>query len=119
MILVVIAVAAVACLAVWVFAPFFSPSPPLEAGAGVSSRDATDDLVQEKETAYRAILDLEFDHALGKVSDADYAALRSQHEAEAIAALRKLDVSTATEDSETDLIEREIAEARARLRAQR
>jgi hypothetical protein len=118
MILVVVAAAAVVSLAVWIFAPLFSTGRGPESLAPAGD-DAIDDLMQEKESAYRAILDLEFDHTLGKVNDTDYAVLRSQHETEAIAALRKLDATASSEGSEADLIEREIAEARARLRAQR
>lgn len=48
-------------------------------------------LVQERETALRALGDLAFDHATGKMSDADYDTLRGWYEAAAIDALRRLD----------------------------
>lgn len=48
-------------------------------------------LVRERETALRSLRDLALDHATGKMSDADYDALRSRQEAAAIDALRRLD----------------------------
>ena len=41
--------------------------------------------------ALRALRDLALDHATGKMSDADYDALRGRQEAVAIEALRRLD----------------------------
>ena len=48
-------------------------------------------LVRERETALRALRDLALDHATGKMSDADYDALRRRQEAVAVDALRRLD----------------------------
>ncbi len=72
-------------------------------------------LIEAKESVYRAMLDLELDHKLGKVSEEDYLYLRKQHEAEAIDMIRKLD---ATDTVRTDIIEEEIAEVRRRLQSQ-
>jgi hypothetical protein len=52
-------------------------------------------LVHERETALRALRDLALDHATGKMSDADYDALRVRQEAAAIEALRGLDAMKA------------------------
>jgi cytochrome c-type biogenesis protein CcmH/NrfG len=49
----------------------------------------------EKETLLRAIKDLEFDLASGKLSDADYGAMRSKYEARAMDVLRELDTQEA------------------------
>jgi len=48
-------------------------------------------LVRERETALRVLRDLALDHTTGKMSDADYEALRARQEAAAIEALRRLD----------------------------
>jgi cytochrome c-type biogenesis protein CcmH/NrfG len=50
----------------------------------------------EKDTLLRAIKDLEFDLASGKLSDEDYGAMRSKYEARAMAVLRELDAQEAT-----------------------
>ena len=50
----------------------------------------------EKDTLLRAIKDLEFDLASGKLSDEDYSAMRSKYEARAMAVLRELDAQEAT-----------------------
>lgn len=52
-------------------------------------------LVRERESALRALRDLALDHATGKMSDADYDALRVREEAAAIEALRRLDAMDA------------------------
>jgi len=54
-----------------------------------------DQLVHARETAYRALRDLEMDRATGKVDEADYAALRARFEADAVAVLHRLDARAA------------------------
>jgi hypothetical protein len=77
-----------AAAAAWfVLAPLRGgPSADGPADAGERAR-----LVHGRETALRALRDLALDHATGKMSDADYEALRVQQEAAAIEALRRLD----------------------------
>ena len=65
-----------------------------------------------KRAALGAIVDLESDHDMRKLSDPDFEALRRDYEAEALDALRALDALQGQPDDE---IEREIAEVRARL----
>jgi hypothetical protein len=77
-----------AALAAWyVLAPLWrgTSNRPQEESAERSR------LVHERETALRALRDLALDHATGKMSDADYDALRVRQEAAAIEALRRLD----------------------------
>lgn len=61
-----------------------------------SARTATidrnlEDLLSAREATYSAIKDLEADHAMGKLSDADYQNLRVKYEGKALAILQKLD----------------------------
>lgn len=80
---------ALAVAAAWyVLAPLWR-GPGAPADRGVSAERAR--LVRERETALRALRDLALDHATGKMSDADYDALRRRQEAAAIDALRRLD----------------------------
>ncbi|MHB8732841.1 MAG: hypothetical protein ACYDAB_13745 [bacterium] len=77
-----------AAAAVWyVLAPLWRRGATPD--RGVSDERAR--LVEEREAALRALRDLSLDHATGKMSDADYDALRSRQEAAAIDALRRLD----------------------------
>jgi hypothetical protein len=48
-------------------------------------------LEKEKELAYAAIKEAEFDFQMGKLSAEDYALMRQQHEARALKALAALD----------------------------
>jgi cytochrome c-type biogenesis protein CcmH/NrfG len=54
------------------------------------------ELLAEKDTLLRAIKDLEFDLASGKLSNEDYSAMRGKYEARAMAVLQELDAQQAT-----------------------
>ena len=49
------------------------------------------ELVEERDTVYRALRELDFDHEAGHLADDDYRALRDTYEARAAAALQALD----------------------------
>lgn len=123
MIWTIMAAVAVAGLSGWILRPLFK-------GRGAQSdwndalwNDAVwNDLVDSKHAVLRSILDLEFDHKVGKVADADYEDLRRQHESEALAILGQMDeMGPATPEAPdappADQLEREIAAARKRLRS--
>lgn len=81
-----------AAAAVWfVLQPIFRPEGAgdgrREAG-GVDEGDDPDDDVSPRAVALRALREIEFDRATGKLSDADYDALHRKYTAEALAALR-------------------------------
>jgi hypothetical protein len=52
---------------------------------------AYENLLSQREAAYSAIKDLEFDHAQGKISDADYTDLRAKYETKALGILQQLE----------------------------
>ena len=58
-----------------------------EGGGGDEGEDPDDDL-SPRAVALRALKEIEFDRATGKLSDADYDALKAKYAAEALAALR-------------------------------
>jgi hypothetical protein len=72
----------------YVLRPIFRPE------TAVLDRDAIDvdadleDDASPRAQALRALREIEFDRATGKLSDADYEALRAQYTAQALAALR-------------------------------
>jgi hypothetical protein len=63
------------------------------------------ELLREKRTLLKAIKELEFDHAMGKLSDADYHDIVGRYRASAVAVLRRLDEGAVTYRT---LIEREV-----------
>jgi len=65
------------------------------------------------EDAVSALREIEFDRATGKLSDADYAALKSRYTSEAIDAMRAADSSAVTPDA-SDLAEQAILRYRQR-----
>jgi cytochrome c-type biogenesis protein CcmH/NrfG len=62
-------------------APVLLPLPP----------DPREPLLERKQTALRALRELDFEHESGHVSDDDYADLRARYEAETAAVLAELD----------------------------
>ena len=60
-------------------------------GADLAVPNALDELMTQRDTDYQAIRDLDFDFQLGKLSAADYQALRERHKAHAASVLQQLD----------------------------
>jgi hypothetical protein len=60
----------------------------------------------DTERAVDALREIEFDRATGKLSDDDYAALKSAYTAEAVQAMRASDAAAAPDDEAEALIER-------------
>jgi len=79
----------IALVAVDVAAPLLWPSPPAPAGPHADPERYR--LEKEKELAYAAIKEAEFDLQMGKLSPEDHAALRATYEARALAALEALE----------------------------
>lgn len=108
---------AILVVAVFVLIALAYVAAPLRRGPRAQSAEP-DLLVEEahakKHVALRAIIDLEQEVAIGKLSDADFEALRTEYEAEALAALKELEVIR--QAAEGDDIESEIAAMRRRLR---
>ncbi|HET9707396.1 MAG TPA: zinc ribbon domain-containing protein [Gemmatimonadales bacterium] len=73
----------------FVLRPIITPPVPGSdsASAELEGEDPDDDL-SLRAVALRALKEIEFDRATGKLSDADYDALKTQYTAEALAALR-------------------------------
>jgi len=74
---------------------------PLLAGPGAGGapeKDPDDDpahlLTIEKEILYQTLHELDLDYAAGKLSEADYRALRAKQEAQAVDLLKALDAAT-------------------------
>jgi hypothetical protein len=104
---VLVSVLALATLA-YVLAPLRTRGQRAESwGAGA-------ELVERKNAALIAILDLESERDAGKLSEADLEDLRRGYETEALDAIAALD--SAGLDERTDELESEIARVRARLK---
>jgi rRNA maturation endonuclease Nob1 len=72
-----------------------------------------EEAVAQKDAAIEAMVDIENERELGKLSDADFEALRAEYERDALAALRALE--TAETDDADDQLEAEIAAMKAQL----
>ena len=103
-----------ALLAGWILLPLFRPT--LRVRSGIDS-SALDSLTESRNAIYRSMLDLDFDRSVGKVSEEDYALLRSQLESDAAKILSEMDKLNGSQSLATrDPIEEEIAAARRRRR---
>ena len=78
--------------------------------------DGTSDVRARKDAALAAILDLEADHEMGKISTDDLESLRRDPEDQALRAIRALRRGPGPAD---DQLEREIAAVRRRLKCPR
>lgn len=76
---------------------------------------ALDTLIAQRESAYDALRDLDFDFQLGKLSQTDYAALRDKYKMRAAAALQQIDAAGKTDGADVDA-DAKIEEQVARLR---
>ncbi len=72
---------------VYVLRPIFRPGPPDDDAVADEGEDPEDDLSPQA-VALRALKEIEFDRATGKLSDADYDALKAKYTEEGLAALR-------------------------------
>ncbi|HBY95618.1 MAG TPA: hypothetical protein DEP84_16965 [Chloroflexi bacterium] len=91
-----------------------------------SSDETLENLLFEREATLAAIKDLQFDHAMGKLSDADFQELDTRYRHRAVEILQKLDaLGVAADDREESLevaldhwIEEAVAAARSAAQAQ-
>lgn len=107
---VIVALLALAAL-VWVLLPL-RRGPRRDA----AERDLLIEEAEErKRAALYAILDVEEEHAVGKLSSGDLEVLRTQYEIEAISALHQLDNLGSAVRIEDDAIEAEISRIRSQM----
>jgi hypothetical protein len=77
-----------------------------------------DRLLDRKAMIYRNVKDLDFEHAMGRLSDADYGALEADYKNDAAILLQKVDQLGASEGLD-ETIEKDIAARKAKLFASR
>ena len=82
----------IAAVGVAAAAPFLRGATPDAVGPPIDPERQR--LEKEKELAYGAIKEAEFDFQMGKLSEEDYTALREKYEARALAALAALERSS-------------------------
>jgi hypothetical protein len=82
---------------VWASIRTLSGDAPLSIGleAAAGRQLGGDDLLEQKRRVLRALKDVEGEHALGRIDDADYEALVSRYREEAKAVMRELDLQVA------------------------
>jgi hypothetical protein len=90
--------------------PLFKTSPEERTETPI----ALDGLLSQRDAAYDAIRDLDFDFQMGKLSESDYATMRERYRGRAAVALEQIDESSRT--SAGSLAEEQIAALRAAKR---
>ena len=84
--IVLIAIMVVGVIAFIAYPLFSTPE-----GKITETPDALDVLIAQRDSAYDAIRDLDFDFQLGKLSQTDYAPLREKYKMRAVDALKQID----------------------------
>jgi hypothetical protein len=74
----------------FVLLPILRPAPPVESGGEAFSDEGEDpaDDMSPQTVALRALKEIEFDRATGKLSDSDYEQLKAKYTQEAVEAMR-------------------------------
>ncbi len=105
----------------FVLAPLLWPHVSRSPGEVEPTVEGRPSLERLRDELYGAIVELDFDHAVGKTDDEEYRAERADLKRQALAVLRLLDEQAArageTETAE-DAIEREVRDARASRRGE-
>ena len=107
--LVIFGAAAVGAAAWRTFAPLSGLEEP--AGPQIFGGRTRAALEREKSLVLRSIKDLEFDHAMGKVSDKDFAEMGARLRARAAGLLRQLDAGTSYRQAIDAEIEKRVGKA--------
>jgi len=102
-----------ACAALAIVAGGYVLYPLFREPKGEQETDLPDEmeldrLLDRKAVIYRSIKDLEFEHAMGRLSDADYRRLEADYKNDAAIILQKLDQLGASEDLDK-AIEKDLA----------
>jgi len=84
----VLGIALAAAAVYFVLRPILSPTPHDERTAGRDDGDDPEDDFSRRAVALRALKEIEFDRATGKLADADYDLLKRKYTGEALVALR-------------------------------
>jgi hypothetical protein len=98
--------------------PYFKPARELDISFADGSDPVLENLIVQRDSTYAAIKDLEFDHAMKKLSDTDYKSLRGKYETKAVGILQELDSLTAAQKRRArpaisdEVIERQVQQLR-------
>jgi len=103
----------------WILFPLLRSNSP-ETAINSAKDEAVGQLEHQKEEAYAAIRELEFDQNMGKISKQDFEMLKKQYMLEAVEYLKKIDEWQATPSSGKEIgeanimdeIEREVSALR-------
>jgi rRNA maturation endonuclease Nob1 len=108
-----------ACTALVVLAGFFVLMPLFkrsndEADIRLPAETELDRLLDRKTVIYRNLKDLELEHQMGRLSDADFRKLEATYKSEAAAILHNLDQLNASKSLD-EMIEKDIASRKSKL----
>jgi hypothetical protein len=85
---------------------------PVDLEALAARRHGVDDLGEQKNRVLRALKDLESEHALGKIDDADYGSFVARYRDEAKTVMRQMDLEVAPLREQAERLAREYLEKR-------
>jgi rRNA maturation endonuclease Nob1 len=109
----------IACTAVVMIAGFYTLRPLFRESEGkidieLLAETELDRLLDRKKVIYRNLRDLEFEHKMGRLSEADFQQLAAGYKNEAASVLERIDQLNASENLDK-VIEKDIASRKAKL----
>ena len=99
---------------IYIFKPLFAKQDSMTRATRRESR--RQQLLEDRESVYEAIRELDFDHRMGKVEDDDYQETRGRFQARAVDVLKALDDMDGRLDHLESDVEKEIAALRKKKR---
>lgn len=102
----------IAVLLIVVIAFVAYPLFTTQRGSKIETPNALETLIAQRDSAYDALRDLDFDFQLGKLSQSDYAAMREKYKARAALALQQIDALGGGDSQAAGQIEAQVAKLR-------
>ncbi len=95
---------------IFVFRPLFAARGEIDRASRKENRRRQ--LLEDRETLYESIQELDFDYRMGKVEEDDYRQTRARYESQAVELLKAIDGTNGRAEAVEDRIEQEIAALR-------
>lgn len=102
---------------IFVFRPLFAPQG--EIGQTSRKEGRRRKLLEDRETLYESIRELDFDHRMGKVEETDYRQARTRYEVQAVDLMKAIDQTNGGAEAIEDRVEQEIATLRRSRKGKR
>ena len=102
---------------IFVFRPLFAGREKI--GQASKKEGRRRKLLEDRETLYESIRELDFDYRMGKVEEDDYRQTRTRYETQAVNLMKAIDQTNGRAEAVEDRVEQEIATLRRSRKGKR